>query len=176
MFQIFILFGISIVLDRSGIHCNGCAALLFRTGLDLSSGRMGSSLVFATVGAVFRRIHFAFLSMPVCVTVYTSPRAETLVDGSPPAVKFICILPAFATLNSRMWLWIVIWLVEMVTLQAILFSSRRQIKPNGRAENLYAPRWLVKIFAGSCRRNVMNVHQTTHLITADRIVYTRGYG
>ena len=69
-----------------------------------------------------------------------------------------------------------IWLVEMVTLQVILFSGRRQKKPNGRAANLCAPRWLSAIFFGSCARNGISFGQNTQIKYADRMMYTRSPG
>ena len=68
------------------------------------------------------------------------------------------------------------WLVEVATLEAILFSSRRQIRPNGRAENRYASGWLFAISLGCGTPIWMSARQNTQKNTADRLVYTRGSG
>ena len=68
------------------------------------------------------------------------------------------------------------WLVEVVTLEAIFFSSRRQIGPNQRAENRYAAGYIIANISGFGAPILMSARQNTYQYTADRMVHTRSPG
>ena len=110
------------------------------------------------------------LIMRFCWPSLHALRAETMVDGLPRAfrLKFpnVFRFPIFSGT----------WLVEMVTIQAILFSNRRQTRLNVRTENRYASGWLFVIISGCGTPNWMSARQNTQTDTADRMVRTRGSG
>ena len=54
----------------------------------------------------------------------------------------------------------------------VLRPAAKQAKWSGR--KFVRTDVVIRDFSGSCARNGMSVRQNTHLITADRIVYTRG--